>query len=90
VDPHKALLERMVNIILKVQWEIREFSDMGGWVTACPFCEAWQHARFDHDLSWGVNHYDLGPEHFAIQEELENPDNHDPDCLWRLAKEYRS
>ena len=90
-DAYVALLNTMVDIILKTPWEMREAPmdvGMGGLYTECRFCGCHQRAKFSAS-AWGVNHYDLTNEHLGVQEELENPDNHVPDCLWRLAKEYR-
>lgn len=91
-NPHKALLETMVGIILKTPWELCKSPvdvGMGSHYTVCKFCGFSQLAQFYTKKTWGTNYYDLKPEHLIVQEELEDPSKHLEDCLWRLAKEYR-
>ncbi len=90
---HKAFLETLITIILKTPWVVHEaaievgfsFDDAG-----CPFCELRETVRpRDGEekpgpyTAWRSGQLDVQPR-------LEDPNNHDPDCLWRLAKEYRA
>ena len=88
-----ALLETMVNIILRTPWNTwMPAVDVGFDFcrVSCPFCEVSEVAVPREGESTLDGYAPWRADQLAEQKRLENPDNHDPDCLWRLAKEYRA
>ena len=84
-DPYKAILECRVGQILRTPWvECPEIIDVGHVPdeVACSFCGLREVAA--------VQRRSDGLPRANNQPVLDNPDNHDRTCLWRMAKAYRS
>jgi hypothetical protein len=83
----------MISIILKRPWEVWSPAIDVGFDfdrSQCPFCSLNQIARTKPDAPRRGPYETAHPDDLDVQEDLENPDKHDKDCLWRLAKEYRT